>query len=354
MSQITHDTALPSVMRGKLRSVRWRQAGLSAARAVAMGAFVLILAMMFAMTVDWIFTLFDTRIRILLTATTLLLAVVTLLRTGVRPVIAAFGWTHAAGNVDERIPLLEERWRTVASFAESDRQPANEMARAMLRQVTSEAVAMSALVKPEHVVRSVSLRRPGFCLAGVCLGLTGFMLINPGQTSVLMQRFWSPTLNFSATQLECITGDVVVPRGQSIEIVTNMSGLQRASAIMTMTHETAASASEELELKPLPDKPGMLSVAVDVDDSFKYRVQAGDGRTKWHSVTAIDFPMLSDIRLTVTPPDYVHESVMEKTLIPGRIRAIQGSQFELAMKPEQELKSLLCVLPIKQQKHRTR
>ncbi|MEJ7595737.1 MAG: hypothetical protein WKF77_29860 [Planctomycetaceae bacterium] len=344
MSQITHENAFPSVMRAKLRSVRWRQAGLSAARAIAIATSVLLAAMTVAMMIDWCFTLFDTRMRIQLTTTTVLLAAVTLLRTGIRPVIAAFGWTRAAGTVDERIPLLEERWRTVASIAESGRQPASATAKAMLQQVTSEAVAMSTLVRPKQVVRNVSLRRPGFTLAGASLALTGFMLINLPQTLVLMQRFWSPTLNISATQLECVTGDVVVPRGQSIEIVTRMSGLQRASALMAMTPETAVNVSEEVELKPMADKPGMLSATVDVDESFQYRVQAGDGRTEWHSVSAIDFPMLSDIRLTVTPPDYVDEPVTEKTLIPGRIRAIQGSQFELAMKPEQELKTLTLVL----------
>lgn len=346
MSQITHENAFPSIMRDKLQSVRWRQAGLAAARAIALGASVLLGAMILAMLIDWSVTLFDTRIRIFLTTTTLLLGVLTLLVTGVRPVISAFGWTRAAGNVDQRIPLLEERWRTVASFAESSQQPASVTTRAMLQQVTSEAVALSTLVKPGHVVRNISLRRPGLALAAAGIALTGFMLINLPQTSVLMQRFWSPTLNISATQLECVTGDLIVPRGQSIEIVTRMSGLQRTSALMSMTPDAVAHVLEGLKLTPVAEQPGMLSVTVDIDESFKYRVQAGDGRTEWHSITAIDFPMLSEIRLTVTPPAYVDEPVTEKTLIPGRIRAVQGSQFELAMKPEQDLKRLTLVLTL--------
>ena len=99
-------------------------------------------------------------------------------------------------------------------------------------------------------------------------------------------------------------------------------------------------------VKPADDQPGMLSVTVDVDETFTYRVQAGDGRTEWHTVTVIDFPALSEVRLSVTPPDYVDEPVTEKTLIPGRLRAIQGSQLELAMKPVQDLKSLKLVLTL--------
>ena len=345
MSQITNHAAFPSVMRDKLRSVRWRHAGISACCAAAIGVSVLLVTMTTAMLIDWCFTIFDSRVRILLTSTSLGLSLFSLAVTGIRPVIAAFGWTRAAGTVDQRIPQMEERWRTVASFSESNHQLTNAVAKAMLAQVTSEAVAMSTLVKPQQIVQAVSLRRPAMGLGLASLALAGFMLTHWQQTSVLWLRFWSPTLNISATQLESVTGDIVVPRGESVEIVTRMSGLRRTSALMAMNLETG-SALEELELKPVADQPEMLSATVDVDESFRYRVQAGDGCTEWHTVTAIDYPALSEIRMTVTPPEYVDEPATEKTLIPGRLRAMQGSQLELAMKPEQELKSLTLVLTL--------
>ncbi len=345
MSQMLQDNFFPSVMREKLRSIRWRQAGLSAARAFAFALTVLLSAMIAAMILDWALTLFDTRIRILLTTITLLSAILTLLALGVRPVVKAFGWIRAAGDVDDRVPVLEERWRTVTGFAQSHHQPASAIAQAMLRQVTSEAVAMSTLVRPRHIVQSVSLRRSGMALSAACLALLAFMLLNLPLTSVLMRRFWSPSMNISATQLESVTGDSIVPRGHSIEIVARMKGVQRSSGMISLTPENDPR-TEELELVPSAEKPGLLSTVVDVDESFRYRVQAGDGRTEWHTVTAIDFPKLSEVRLTVTPPRYVDEPPSEKTLIPGRIRAIQGSELELAMKPEQELKSLTLMLTI--------
>jgi hypothetical protein len=346
MSQLTHDYSFPSVMREKLQAVRWRQAGLSAVRAVAMAGAVLLLLMIAAMSIDWIVTLFDTRVRIALTLLTLTGSLFVLLRTGVRPVIEAFGWSRAAGNVDEKIPQLEERWKTVASFAESNQQPVNSVARAMLQQVTSEAVAMSTLVRPRDVATSAPVRRPLMVLAGAGVALMIFLFSNYAQTSVLWQRFWSPTANISATQLNSLTGDVIVPRGQSLEIVVGMKGLQRDSATMSMAGLESSLLSENVVLEASAEKPETLTTTVDVDESFRYRVQAGDGRTEWYTVTAIDFPVLSEIRMTVTPPKYVDEPVTEKTLIPGRLRAVQGSQLELAMKPEQDLKSLTLLLTI--------
>ncbi len=79
MSQLTHDYSFPSVMREKLQAVRWRKAGLSAVRAVAVSGAVLLLLMIAAMSIDWIVTLFDTRVRIGLTVMTLASAMFVLL-----------------------------------------------------------------------------------------------------------------------------------------------------------------------------------------------------------------------------------------------------------------------------------
>ena len=52
MSRVIENTAFPSALEVKLRRIRWRQAGLAAARAVAIAASVLIVAMLAAMLVD--------------------------------------------------------------------------------------------------------------------------------------------------------------------------------------------------------------------------------------------------------------------------------------------------------------
>ncbi len=71
---------------------------------------------------------------------------------------------------------------------------------------------------------------------------------------------------------------------------------------MSMTGVESSLLSEEVVLEADADKPETLTATVDVEESFRYRIQAGDGRTEWYTVTAIDFPVLSEIRLTVTPP----------------------------------------------------
>ena len=52
MASVIRSAALPSVMEGKLQSIRRRQVALAVVRAVAVGASVLLVAMVVAMSID--------------------------------------------------------------------------------------------------------------------------------------------------------------------------------------------------------------------------------------------------------------------------------------------------------------
>lgn len=335
MSQTIEQNTLPAVMQNKLQSVRWRRAGLVLSRAIAIAVVVLICGMVLAMAADWWFTLHNTTIRTVMTATCLTFVCAALVFTCTKPLIAAFRWKIAAKNVDNQIPQLEERWTTVANFATSAHQPDSVTSKAMLHQVTSEAVAMESLVKPSKVVRPTSLKSAAMALGAATLLLALFMASHWGQTSILLKRFWSPTTNITATQLISETRDQIVPRGDALNIVTRLSGVPRDTAKVVL--DIGEFDPEEIILAPDEEHSDAFICRLDVDESFRYQVYSGDGRTEWYSVTAIDYPELSDVRLKVTPPEYVDRDPFEKTLIPGRIRAIYGSQLKLEMRPNAAL-----------------
>jgi hypothetical protein len=342
MSRVIETNAFPSAMEVTLRRIRWRQVGLAVVRAVAIGLSVLIGAMLIAMLADWWFTIFSTTVRTALTCTSLSLAVAVFLMVGIRPVIQSLGWTRAATEADAEVPQLEERWTTISHFANSEHQPDTTVSKAMLQQVTSEAVALGKLVVPARVVRAARLSKVLTVGGASALVLIAFLAVNWEQNSVLLRRFWSPTAAITATQLESITGDAAIPRGQSIDIVTKLTGMTRDAATLTLV--TEADETSTMVLDADRDAPEKFSHFVDVDESFRYRVSAGDGRTQWHSITAIDPPEISDVRLTVTAPEYVDRAPYEKTLLPGRVKAIQGSRFTLEMRSEAELERFELLL----------
>tara|TARA_R110002072_G_C7978996_1_gene536054 strand:- start:48651 stop:53486 length:4836 start_codon:yes stop_codon:yes gene_type:complete len=337
-----NSSALPSAMEQKLRQIRWRQSLLASVRGLAIAASVLIVAMVVAMALDWSLTLFSTGVRTSLTIGSVVLAVAVLVVVGAPPLLAALRVSHAASNADEEVPQLEERWTTVTSFANSEHQPTSATGRAMLQQVTSEAVAMGRLVRPAHVARPAAIR-PAVVMLGACgLVLAAFLAINWAQTSVLMQRFWSPATNITATQLKSLTGDVEIPRGESIDLVTELSGLPRETATLELA--TGDEFVDSFELTPDETQASAFIHQLTVDEPFRYRVIAGDGQTPWHTVGVIDHPSLGEVRLTVTAPEYAARPKYEKSLIPARVRVIQGSRLELLMKPADALERLELAL----------
>ncbi len=342
MSQVIENTAFPSAMEAKLRRIRGRQIGLAIARAVAVAASVLIAAMLVAMLADWWYVLFHTGVRTAMTLTSLALSVAVFMIVGVRPVIQALGTTRAANDADSEVPQLEERWTTISHFTKSENQPTTNLAKAMLRQVVSEAVALGTLVEPARVVRVERLRKALLVVSSCAVILVVFLAVNWEQNSVLLRRFWAPTAPITATQLECVTGDVAVPRGRSIELVSKLSGLKRDTATLTVV--TDSDDSSTIVLSVNPDTPETFTHYIDVDESFRYRIRAGDSQTEWHSITAIDPPEISEVRLTVIAPAYVNRPPYEKSLLPGRVKAIQGSRLTLEMRSEADLERFELLL----------
>ena len=344
MSQTIPSGILPSAMEEKLMQISRRQAAISVLRAVAVGASVLFTTMMVAMLIDWQLTLFSTSVRTMLTMSSLLLSMAALLIGGLPSLIASLKRIQAAKNADTEIPQLEERWQTVVAVANSHRQPASATAKAMLQQVTSEAVAIGRIVQPRRVADVAALKSALMTLAACVVLLIGFLAIDWPQTSVLLRRFVAPTANISATSLACPTGDVMIARGETVDLVAEMTGLLRTSAILTTARSDSKPEATELSVdKKVANR---FVHRTQADESFRYRVRAGDGQTEWYSVTVVDYPMLAEVRFTIIAPAYLNRPNVEKTIIPGRLKVMQGSLLQLQMRPKAALQRLeLTVTP---------
>lgn len=336
--------AMPSAMQEKLRSIRHRKIRVAVVRAIAVSASVLLIAMVLAMTIDWVATLHSVGLRVFFTLTALGAAAFALLITLIPPLREASRWTSLAAHTDGEVPQLEERWTTIASFATSDRQPTTATERAMLEQVASEADAIGRIVEPQRVARPTELKPALVALGAAGLLMAAFLALNLPQTSVLLRRFWAPTAAITATQLFSETGDVEIPRGETIDLVTTLTGLNRDEAILQV--ESGSEISDTFALTPDEDRPDAFIHTMVVDGSFRYRIVAGDGRTSWHTVTAIDYPMLEEVDLTITAPSYVDRPRYEKQLIPHRVKVVQGSWLNLRLKPDAPLEQLALELTL--------
>ena len=119
MSVASWSAAYPAAMEHKLRTIRRRHLALAIARASLLAILALLMSMLAAMCLDWWFRLNEHTARVSLTVTALGLTAATWLWSGVRPVKRALELRRAARHADRVFPQLEDRWTTVAHFAEA-------------------------------------------------------------------------------------------------------------------------------------------------------------------------------------------------------------------------------------------
>ena len=321
---------LPSAMEQKLRSLQRRQIAFTTVRSIAMGLGMLAVGMIVAMTIDWIFVLFRSTTRTLLTFATVGVSIAGALVALIGPLRSAWDIRHAARWVDSQVPHLQQRWTTVASLSQSNASSTSRE-QLMRDQVSSEAVAMHPMVRPSKLAPFSMLLRPLIGLGGCVLALGAFMAIYPQQTSVLWNRFWSPNQNITATQLMNNTSHVLIPRGDQIDLAAGQQGIPRSRAELTVEYPSGR--LETIDVPADTDDAWQFVHTMRVDESIRYRMRAGDGQTPWQSLEVIDYPEIGEVQFKILSPAYVHRPDVEKGFVPRRIKVIQGSTLRLAIRP---------------------
>jgi len=340
MSLATSTQHLPMAVESKLRDIRRQQLRWAIVEIVAVTLTVLLVALTVALFIDWIWQLRDTTLRS--TLSTLVWSVT--LSMAIR-----WSWQHwqlvrppmrAATLADRHIPQLEERWSTVVALSRTAHLPLHPLAASMRQQVTQEAVVLSRLVQPDTIASSKGARVAAALCATSCLPLLLWLVLNGPETSVLLQRLLHPLTNITATQLSAQPGDQIVPRGDMLELKAHQSGVprDRARLLLQRDHQPL----EVIGLSPHAAASRDFLHGLRVDQSFRYQFQSGDGETPWHSITAIDSPVLAEVRFRIDPPRYSQRTLLEKSHLPQRVKVLSGSRLQWLFRPSMPLS--LCAL----------
>ena len=342
MTAIIRSNQLPTTLLKRLNSIRRRILLLSIGRSLAYAIATLIVLMIVSMTIDWLWGLFSQTLRLFLTGATLLLSITVLLWTTIPRFISVTSRSKVARMVDASVPQMQERWTTVASFADNREGLLSDTAQSMLGQVTDEAVAMQALVRPKEIVPLSVLRHSLMAMFVCFFALVTFLSLNWQQTTVLLQRFWSPHRQITATKLSNLTGSKLVPRGELVTVAISQSGLHRDSAELTVRY--ASGVEDFAEVSTDDENEDQFLHTMRLDESVMYRVRAGDAETSWYSFKVIDYPEIESIEFKVVAPAYANRPDVIKDRLPRRIKVIQGTQLEVAIRPKETLERLVLSL----------
>jgi hypothetical protein len=331
MSQTTQHSAVPFAILRKLRLVRQRKLFVNVAIAMVAALAVLLAAMGIAMLIDWLATLYDSRWRYVLTMAAIGAAAL----TGVGWLFVAWrrllGIERIAGDVDDHLPQLAERWTTMTRLRVDESHP-EVVHPAMLRRLASEATHWEPYVEPDQVVSMSALMRAMLGLTAVTAVLAMAVVLNSHEALVLIQRFWLPGSSISATQLVNVRGNVVVGRGEPLALAASVEGtpVERATLFL----RSQADPQRAITLVAHGQESSEFSHRVRaVETPFEYRFRAGDGQTEWYSVDVADRPEIDKLQLKITPPAYTRQEAKSFDKLPPRVVAMEKSEFELALLP---------------------
>ncbi|MFG0287763.1 MAG: hypothetical protein ACF8CQ_06305 [Rhodopirellula sp. JB044] len=311
----------------------------------------LLLASAVALALDAMFGWWSKPVRVFLSATVAVLTV-SVAAIGLRRLLSPRKDLELARVADNQTPSLEERLQTVLSTSSGiklDRDGKRTgFDPVMFNLVASETDTLIDELNPNEAAKENSLRWPLLIAAA---GLVGWLLVTMQVGSdirVLVARLMSPTADITRHELHNLPGDQVIASDEPWQIELNASGpptdtvvLERvfdaepqttANEDSLQSDEDTLSVHESVTLSPKRGSENQFRFRQRrLSRSFRYRLAAGDLRTRWYDVTVADRPRISSVSLTVTPPSYAHLSASTHSRLPNRLTVIEGSTVKIAV-----------------------
>jgi hypothetical protein len=219
-----------------------------------------------------------------------------------KPWTKRLGIETAALRLERVFPVLDSR---IIAAVQLPRQLAREaISRELVETVVRDATTtLAGLRWREAVPARPALRwlglAAGFALAGV-----GLASLQPEYAAVLARRWLlSHEPAVTRTQLVLAQQDLQVARGTPVSLGATATGVIPTQAVFEVKPSTGDSRTFPIE--SAADAPGAFTLKIDnVQQSFRYRVRAGDARSPWHEVTTLPSPALLEPRFTIEPPAY--------------------------------------------------
>ena len=187
-------------------------------------------------------------------------------------------------------------------------------------------------IQTEALVDTRPLRAKARLLAlaaAPVLALTLWLPDFPGRTLALVAH---PLEHLPPADIfiHVVTGDVRVIRGSAISVEATTSGARPDSVEMVFKPAGSGEAAEA------PQAVGMdqaetgryAAVLPEVAESLDYRVVTGPFQSAWYSITAVERPSVTALKVTLYPPHYT--GLPDQTFTGGNVRGVKGSTLSFS------------------------
>lgn len=248
-----------------------------------------------------------------------------------------------AAQVERAYPTLNERLLTTVELARAGSGAG--ISSAMVSQLALETERLAAPLDFIRAIPMDRLRRPVAVLGMTGVLLTVHVVLAPGAMANWAQRILNPAADiplYANTQVWVEPGDIVVPRGEPLNIGIRAAGVlpdratlhyrfdggQWMDADITKGRDAAPDATPDVQ-RPTPNTRLFGFRLPDVQQDLTYYATAGDGRANPHTIHVEDRPTILNVRLHLDYPAYMNRRDETVTATAGNIVAPVGTKVAI-------------------------
>lgn len=259
------------------------------------------------------------------------------LLAGLLRVLAGHLSAHrAAGIVDNHFGLQQQLVAAVEYEAQGDGYP---YSRALADHLVREVAAGTAKLDFDE---AAPRRLTAFwgTLAGLGILIVGLIVWDDFR---LLTKAWSygNGVRAASTQLTAVEGDVVAEPDTPVALTARIEGdLPKEGALVTEPERGGA--PERFYVAPTydaDDQPRLEARVTLPAGRYRYRFEAGNARSREHSIAVVALPRITRTVATVTPPSQRVGTPFTRELPEPSLEVFRGSDVALEMTASQPVKA---------------
>lgn len=242
--------------------------------------------------------------------------------------------------VERQFPELHSRMISTLQLQAKD-ELSDEVSEDLVEGMLDQTFDQLPNIKMDALVDTDWMKRGGKYLAVAVALILASAVIGRGYFASFIQRLVIPSIEYPTnTLIQEVDTPALIPIDSPFEMQVLAGGTIPSQGSVTI--ETTDGFKTEVDLFPVKGEEGKFVAEVPgLLRKASYVISLGDATYGPKTITPMPRPNIESMTTVVTAPDYTGEE--PATLLTGNAKAIIGSEFDLTIRPSQDLKELKLV-----------
>jgi hypothetical protein len=197
----------------------------------------------------------------------------------------------------------------------------------LVRAVQQETDSKTGALNFGEIVPTKSMERRGAAALGLIVVMGGLMyLAAPGSIALLERVFLIPAKVPRKTEVICLTGNKIIPAGDTILLEAQAKGIIPSHGRATLVDDTGR--IQEITIDPEPGKPDRFSLKVErVSLPFNYTIFLNDGSAGPFQIKTFPRPNVTSLDCEQVYPPYTGLKPLKRSV--GNLALLAGSKLNI-------------------------